>query len=262
LAGRLAALADLYVNDAFGAAHRAHASTEAIAHLLPAYAGYLMERELAALGRLLAAPERPFVAILGGAKVSDKLAVIDNLLGRVDALLVGGGMANTFLVAQGLDVGRSLAERDLADQARLLLERAVSGGVTIELPTDVVVAPTLDDGGRVVPVGEIPAEEAVYDVGPATGAAFAQRIATARTLFWNGPMGVFERPAFAEGTRAVARAVAACTGTTVIGGGDSVAAVEQLGLADRIDHVSTGGGASLELLEGRVLPGVAAIPDA
>jgi phosphoglycerate kinase len=261
LAKRLAALADLYVNDAFGAAHRAHASTEAVAHLLPAYAGYLMERELAALGKLLAAPERPFVAILGGAKVSDKLAVIDNLLGRVDALLVGGGMANTFLLAQGLDVGRSLAEADLADQARLLLERSVAGGVALELPVDVVVAPNLDSAGRVASIDEIPAEEAIYDIGPATGAAFAQRIGTARTLFWNGPMGVFERPAFAEGTRAVARAVAACPGATVIGGGDSVAAIEQLGLADRIDHVSTGGGASLELLEGRELPGVAAIPE-
>jgi phosphoglycerate kinase len=261
LARQLAALADLYVNDAFGAAHRAHASTEAVAHLLPAYAGYLMERELAALGRLLQAPERPFAAILGGAKVSDKLAVIDNLLGKVDVLVVGGGMANTFLLAQGVDIGRSLGERDLADQARLILERAASGGVAFELPSDVVVAPNLDNEGRVVPVGEIPGDEAVYDIGPDTRAAFAARIAGARTVFWNGPMGVFERPAFAAGTRAVAEAVANCDGMTVIGGGDSVAAVEQLGYADRIDHISTGGGASLELLEGRELPGVAAIPD-
>jgi phosphoglycerate kinase len=262
LARQLAALADLYVNDAFGAAHRAHASTEAVAHLLPAYAGFLMERELEALGRLLEAPERPFVAILGGAKVSDKLAVIGNLLGRVDALLVGGGMANTFLLAQGQQVGRSLAEPDLVDQAKSLLGRAAAAGVALEIPSDVVVAASLDEAGRVTAVGGISADQAIYDIGPATCAAFAERIAAARTIFWNGPMGVFERPAYAEGTRAVAQAVAASNGTSVIGGGDSVAAVEQLGLADRIDHVSTGGGASLELLEGRELPGVAAIPDA
>jgi phosphoglycerate kinase len=262
LAARLAALADLYVNDAFGAAHRAHASTEAVAHLLPAYAGLLMERELEALGRLLASPERPFVAILGGAKVSDKLAVIGNLIERVDALLVGGGMANTFLLAQGHEVGRSLAEPDQVEQARSLLARAAGRGIALAVPTDVVVAPDLESGGRTVPVDRISGEDSVYDIGPATRADFAGRISTAKSLFWNGPMGVFERPAFATGTEAVARAAAACPGLTVVGGGDSIAALEQFGLTDRIDHVSTGGGASLELLEGRELPGVAAIPAA
>ena len=262
LARQLASLADLYVNDAFGAAHRAHASTEAVAHLLPAYAGLLMERELDVLGRLLEAPERPFVAILGGAKVSDKLAVIGNLLARVDVLLVGGGMANTFLLARGFNVGRSLAEPDQADHARELLARADAKGTTLEIPVDVVVAPNPDADSQVVLADQIPAEAAVYDIGPETRDVYAARIAAAKTVFWNGPMGVFERPAFAAGTAAVARAVANAKATTVVGGGDSVAALEQLGLAAQIDHVSTGGGASLEFIEGRELPGVAAIPAA
>jgi phosphoglycerate kinase len=259
LARRLAGLADLYVNDAFGAAHRAHASTVGVAELLPAYAGYLMQRELDALRRLVDSPERPYVAILGGAKVSDKLAVIENLAGRVDAIIVGGGMANTFLMAQGKRVGRSLAEPDLAAEARSVLDEAAKGTFDVLLPNDVVVAPSLEDAGTTVSVDSIPDEQAVYDVGPETTRRYAARIAAARTIFWNGPMGVFERPAFAAGTTAVAKAVAASGAFSVVGGGDSIAAIERAGVADRIAHVSTGGGASLEFVEGRVLPGVAAL---
>ncbi len=255
----LAGLGDVFVNDAFGTAHRAHASTVGVAKLLPAYAGLLMERELEVLGRLLDRPERPFVAILGGAKVSDKLGVMLHLLDRVDGLLVGGGMANTFLLAQGRDVGASLAERDLQDQAREILAQAAAKDVELALPVDAVVAPSLDEDGTVRPSDSIPANQAIFDIGPATAARFVDHINRAATVFWNGPMGVFERPGFAGGTEAVARAVASARATTVVGGGDSIAAIEHLGLADQIDHVSTGGGASLELLEGKTLPGVAVL---
>ena len=255
----LARLGDIYVNDAFGTAHRAHASTEGVARLLPAYAGLLMERELEVLRRLLERPERPFVAILGGAKVSDKLGVMFHLIDRVETLLVGGGMANTFLLAQGHPVGVSLAERDLQDQANDILKRAATAGVTVELPVDVVVATGLNDAGVVADVSAVLPDRAIFDIGPTTAKNFARCIEGAATVFWNGPMGVFERSSFARGTEAVARAVASTKATTVVGGGDSIAAIEQLALADRIDHVSTGGGASLELLEGKELPGVAVL---
>ncbi len=218
-----------------------------------------MERELEVLGRLLERPERPFVAILGGAKVSDKLGVMLHLLDQVDGLLVGGGMANTFLLAQGRDVGASLAEQDLQVQAREILSQAAAKGVDLALPVDVIVAPTLEGDGAVRDIESIPADQAIFDIGPITAERFAGYIARAATVVWNGPMGVFERPAFASGTEAVARAVASAQATTVVGGGDSIAAIERLGLADQIDHVSTGGGASLELLEGRDLPGVAVL---
>ncbi len=262
LAKRLADLADLYVNDAFGAAHRAHASTEGIAHLLPAYAGLLMLRELETLGGILESPRRPFLAILGGAKVSDKLGVIGNLLDRVDGLIVGGGMANTFLLAQGREIGTSLAEPDLTEEASRLLDKAAGRGAAIHLPSDVVVAPNIGaPSGDVVSVDAIPPDSGVFDIGPDTRRAYAAGIAHAATIFWNGPMGVFERSTFAAGTEAVAKAVAESGATSVVGGGDSVAALEQLGLAGRISHVSTGGGASLEFLEGKSLPGVSVIPD-
>lgn len=262
-AARLASLADLYVDDAFGAAHRAHASVSGIADRLPAYAGFLLQREADTLQRLLDAPAHPFVAVVGGAKVSDKLAVLEHLLERVDALLIGGGMANTFLLARGFEIGASLAERDLIDKAAAFAARATERGVSLQLPSDVVIAPAIDSAsGTVVTVDAVPADMAIFDIGPDTVVAYAKTIATAGTLFWNGPMGVFERPPFAAGTRGVAEAVASCPGFTVVGGGESVAAVEQSGLASRIDHISTGGGASLELLEGRVLPGLAAIPEA
>jgi phosphoglycerate kinase len=259
LAQKLARLADLFVNDAFGAAHRAHASTVGVTAHLPAYAGLLMQRELAALNRLVHDPARPFVAILGGAKVSDKLGVIEGLLDRVDTLLVGGGMANTFLLAQGHEIGGSLVERDLVDRARQLIGAASERGVTLALPTDAVVAANLESAPNRVSVDAIPADGAIYDIGPTTRQSFAALIAPASTLFWNGPMGVFEQSAFATGTEAVARAVAETDAYTVVGGGDSIAAITQLGVADRISHVSTGGGASLEFVEGRTLPGVAAL---
>jgi len=262
-AARLARLGDLFVNDAFGAAHRAHASTVGVAERLPAYAGLLLQKEVAVLSRLLDAPERPFVAILGGAKVSDKLAVVDGLVARVDALLIGGGMANTFLLAAGKPVGRSLVERERVDDARRVMELARRRGVRLHLPTDVIVAPSLDEkAGQAVPAEEVPEEMAIFDIGPEAVAQFGHEITRARTVFWNGPMGVFERPAFAAGTRAIATVVAGSTGFTVVGGGDSVAAIEQMGVAAAIDHISTGGGASLEFLEGRELPGIAVIPDA
>ena len=263
LARALASLADVYVNDAFGTAHRAHASTVGIAAHLPSCAGYLLRRESETLSALLDNPARPFVGILGGAKVSDKLAVAGNLLERLDALLLGGGMANTFLLAAGHAVGASLCEPDLADEAAAILAKGRALGVPILLPTDVVVASSVAaESGQVVPVAEVPNDAMILDIGPATVAAFAERIAGAGTVFWNGPMGVAERPAFARGTLGVARAVAACDGFTVVGGGDSIAALEATGLADSVSFVSTGGGASLEFLEGRSLPGIAALPDA
>ncbi len=263
-AAGLARLADVYVNDAFGAAHRAHASTEGVAHLLPAAAGLLLRRELQALGGLLDAPERPFVVIAGGVKVADKIGVLESLAASADAILIGGAMAFTFAAADGLEVGDSLHEGEEGQaEARRAQAACKAHGCELALPVDVVVGRALaaDTEVAVQPFGAIEPGWMGLDIGPRSAAAYAQRIAGARTVFWNGPMGAFELEPFAAGTRAVAEAVAACPGRTVVGGGDSVAAVTQAGLADRIDHVSTGGGAGLELLEGRVLPGVAAIPE-
>ncbi len=260
----LAALGDVYVNDAFAAAHRAHASTEGITHhLRPAVAGLLMRQELQVLDRIFHLPARPLVAILGGAKVSDKLALVEALLARVDRLLVGGGMAFTFLRARGHAVGRSLLEPDLVTTAARLLDRARERGVEVGLPIDTVVAPSPDAAaGQVFAAGAIPMEQMGLDIGPATVAAFGRAIRDSRTVVWNGPMGVFERPPFAAGTLGLARAVAEGAGFSVVGGGDTVAAVQQAGVADRIGYLSTGGGAFLEYLEGRPLPGVAALDDA
>jgi phosphoglycerate kinase len=264
LADQLASLAEVYVDDAFGAAHRAHASVVGVAERLPAYAGFLLAGEVKELSRLLEDPERPFTAVLGGSKVSDKLAVLDNLLGRVDSLVVGGGMCFTFLAAQGHEIGDSLFEPDQVEAVRRLLETAKSQGKPVLLPTDVVVAREVSEDAepRTVPADGIEAGWKGLDIGPETAKAFAATVAEARTVFWNGPMGVFELAPFAAGTKAVAEAVAAADGYTVVGGGDSAAALAELGLADRVDHLSTGGGASLELLEGKTLPGVAAIPSA
>jgi phosphoglycerate kinase len=264
LAERLAVLAELYVDDAFGAAHRAHASVVAVAERLPAYAGFLLAREVEVLSRLLEGPERPFVAILGGSKVSDKLAVLSNLLDRVDSLVVGGGMCFTFLAAQGLEIGDSLFEPDKVDAVKELLAAAEREGKPVLLPSDVVVAREVaeDAERRTVPADGMEKGWKGLDVGPETAERFAAAVRDARTVFWTGPMGVFELAPFANGTRKVAEAVAAADGFTVVGGGDSAAALAELGLADRVDHLSTGGGASLELLEGRTLPGVAVIPPA
>jgi phosphoglycerate kinase len=263
-AKQLAGLADVYVNDAFGAAHRAHASTEGITHFLPSVAGLLMEREVDALGRLLEKPARPFHAVIGGAKVSGKLEVLEALLSRCQAVLVGGGMANTFLAAKGIGLGKSLVEEDQLANAKRIVERARRKRVRLMLPTDAVVAPQIHLRAKTtgVPIGEVPKDQMVVDIGPETLRAFTEHLAKAKTVFWNGPMGVFEMPQMAEGTNAMARFLAgrAKAGTVVIvGGGDSVAAVEQLGLAERMTHVSTGGGASLEFLEGKALPGVEAL---
>jgi phosphoglycerate kinase len=259
----LASLCDAYVNDAFGAAHRAHASTEGIVRFVKdAAAGLLMAAEVEYLSKALKSPERPFVAIMGGAKVSDKLEVIENLLSKVDALLIGGAMAYTFLKAQGLPTGTSLVEDDRLDNARDLLERAKARGVDLELPSDHVVAPKMESGvpAQVLAAGDRAiGDQMGLDIGPATVARFVKIIAGARTVVWNGPMGVFEIDEFAAGTLGIAQAVAAVKGITIIGGGDSVAAVTRTGLADRITHISTGGGASLEFLAGRTLPGVAAL---
>jgi phosphoglycerate kinase len=263
-ARELAALADCYVNDAFAAAHRAHASIEAITHhLQPAAAGLLMKAELEALGRILEAPKRPLVAVLGGAKVSDKVALVEHLLERVDALLIGGGMAFTFLRALGHGVGRSLLEADRVETARRVLEAARRHSVQVVLPVDAIIANAVDDpAGRTVGVREIPAGQAGFDIGPLTVARFADVIKNAGTVVWNGPMGVFEKAPFAQGTLGVARAVAAGSAFSVIGGGDTVAAVNQAGVADRIGYISTAGGAFLEFLEGRALPGVEALTEA
>jgi phosphoglycerate kinase len=264
-AAGLAALAEVYVNDAFGSAHRAHASTEGIVHhVKEAAAGLLMAAEIEHLGRVLEHPDRPFVAILGGAKVSDKLEVIQNLIPRVDALLIGGAMAYTFFKARNVPVGKSLVEPDLLDAARDVETQAKARGLRLELPVDHVVAPKLEAGAPAdtLDVGD-PAigDRMGLDIGPKTIAAYAAVVTGAKTVIWNGPMGVFEIDAFAKGTMAVAHAVADVQGTTVIGGGDSIAAVAKAGVTDRITHISTGGGASLEFLGGRVLPGVAALPD-
>ncbi len=261
-AAKLAALGEVYINDAFGSAHRAHASTEGVAKILrPAVAGFLMEKELEYLGGALDNPTRPFLAIMGGAKISNKIAVIANLLSKVDSLLIGGGMANTFFVAQGYDVGSSLVEAEAVDTAKKLLAEHAD---KLVLPVDCVVATEFkaEAESKVVSVAEVPAGWMILDIGPATIAHFSNRLAAAKTVVWNGPMGVFEFPRFAEGTFAIARALAGLKdATTIIGGGDSAAAVEQSGLADKMSHISTGGGASLEFLEGQVLPGVAALDD-
>jgi phosphoglycerate kinase len=260
----LASLADLYVNDAFGAAHRAHASTEGITHLLPAVAGLLMEREVDALTRLLRKPARPFHAIIGGAKVSGKLEVLTALLARCQAVLLGGGMANTFLAAKGSNLGKSLVETEQLDNAQRVIEEARRKRVRLMLPVDAIVAPQIHHRAktRVVPIAEVPKDQIVVDIGPATIKAYAEHLSKAKTVFWNGPMGVFEMPQMAEGTNAIAKLLARRSRAgvvTIVGGGDSVAAVERLGLSDRMTHVSTGGGASLEFLEGKTLPGVAAL---
>ncbi len=260
MAKQLAALADVYVNDAFGSAHRAHASTEGVAKYLPAVAGFLMEKEIQYLGQAIANPEKPFVAILGGAKISDKIGVIRNLLSKADQVLIGGGMANTFFKAQGYPVGDSLVEDEALDVAKELL---AEGSTKLRLPVDVVIADKFEDGAekKTMSMGPIPEGWRIMDIGPETVAAFRKVILSAGTIVWNGPMGVFEFPNFAEGTFEIAKAVAECKGTTIIGGGDSVSAVKKSGVADRITHISTGGGASLEMLEGLVLPGVAALLD-
>jgi phosphoglycerate kinase len=265
-AATLASYADLYVNDAFGTAHRAHASTVGIAELLPAYAGLLMEREIEMLSKLLEAPERPFAAILGGAKVSDKIGVIDHLLTKVDMLVLGGGMANTFLLAQGKAIGKSLAEPDRVEDARRILATAEKNGVRVVLPVDVIVAKEVTRGTeyKTLQAEKIPASWHIVDLGKASQDLMVDALSDVQTVFWNGPLGVFEIPSFAHGTNAVARMLAdrADSGATVVvGGGDSVAAVTQQGLAERMTHISTGGGASLEFLEGRELPGLAVLPD-
>ncbi len=265
-AATLASYADLYVNDAFGTAHRAHASTVGIAAYLPAYAGLLMERELQMLSKLLEAPERPFAAILGGAKVSDKIKVIDNLINKVDMLVLGGGMANTFLLAQGKAVGKSLAEPDRVEDARRIMAAAEKKRVRVVLPVDVIVAKEVTRGTeyKTLPAEKIPASWHIVDLGQASQDLMVEALKNVRTVFWNGPLGVFEIPSFAHGTNAVARMLAdrADAGATVvIGGGDSVASITQQGLADRMTHISTGGGASLEFLEGRELPGVSILLD-
>ncbi len=259
----MASLADIFVNDAFGAAHRAHASTAGIAAYIPAYAGFLMEKEVAALGKLMENPERPFTAVIGGAKVSDKLAVLKNLLDRVDNLLIGGGMANTFLLAQGHSVGKSLAEPSMVEEAREILEEASKGGTKVLLPVDVVVAAAPEAGmpAKVVDVQGIPEDMMALDIGPATRKAYVAVVGESKTVFWNGPMGVFEVEPFRGGTLEMAAALAGVRGFTVVGGGDSLSAVEMSGLSDKIDHLSTGGGASLEFLEGRELPGVSVLLD-
>ena len=259
----LASLGDVYVNDAFGTAHRAHASTEGVAHLLPAVAGFLMEKEITFLGGVFENPAKPFVAIIGGAKVSTKIAVLESLVARVSAFIIGGGMSFTFMKAQGRKVGTSLVEDDFVATAGAFLEKAGDARVEVLFPVDHQVTEKLapDAKGRYVDGADVPDGMMAVDIGPKTIALFRERIVVAKTVVWNGPMGVFEIPAFAKGTLEIARAVAECRGTTVVGGGDSVAAVNQFGLAAKLSHVSTGGGASLEMLEGKALPGVAALAD-
>ena len=257
----LASYADVYVNDAFGTAHRAHASTAGITKFVSSKGmGFLMEREVKFLGTLIGEVDRPFIAIIGGAKVSDKIGVLENLLSRVNQLLIGGAMANTFLKAKGGRLGRSLVEEDKLALARSFLKKAQDASVDVLLPRDAIAAAGVkSDAGKVVPASEIPEDLAALDIGPETARGFGDAIARARTIFWNGPMGVFESDPFAGGTLAVARAVAASTALSVVGGGDSVAAVQKSGVADKITHISTGGGASLEFLEGKKLPGLAAL---
>ncbi|HAM81597.1 phosphoglycerate kinase [Ornithinibacillus bavariensis] len=261
LADAFANMADIYVNDAFGAAHRAHASTAGIAEKLPSAAGFLMEKELSVLGKALENPDRPFTAIIGGAKVKDKIGVIDNLLDKVDNLIVGGGLAYTFVKAQGYEIGKSLLEEDKIELAKEFMKKAEEKGVNFVLPIDVVVADDFSESAntKIVPISEIPADWEALDIGPETRAKYSQIVKDSKLIIWNGPMGVFELNAFANGTKAVAEALANTDGYTVIGGGDSAAAVEKFDLAEKMDHVSTGGGASLEFMEGKTLPGVAAL---
>lgn len=263
-AAALASLADAYVNDAFGAAHRAHASTEGVARHLPAMAGLLMEKEIAFLGGILNAPARPLAALLGGAKVSDKIQVLGRLIGHADELLVGGGMAATFLKAQGYEIGASLLEENLVGFCAETMERAAAASTPIALPEDVVVAERIEAGApsQAVDVGAIPPGAMILDVGPRTAERYANRLAAMGSVVWNGPMGVFEVEPFHRGTQAVAEALAASNAVTVIGGGSTAEAVARFGLAEKMSHVSTGGGASLEFLEGKELPGVAALDDA
>lgn len=260
-ARELACMADVFVNDAFGTAHRAHASTAGVASYLPAVAGFLIEKELEMLGSAVENPDRPFTAVLGGSKVSDKIKVISSLLGKVDNLLIGGGMMFTFLKARGLGVGKSLVEDDKISLAVELMDRAKEKGVNMVLPVDTVVAEGFDNDAKhyTVPVEDIPQDYMGLDIGEKTREVFAGLIANSRTVVWNGPMGVFEMPNFAVGTKEIAKAMAECKGKSIVGGGDSAAAVEQMGFADRMTHVSTGGGASLEFLEGKELPGIAVL---
>lgn len=260
MARQLASLADIYVNDAFGSAHRAHASTEGVAHILPGVAGLLMEKEIQYLGGAIADPKKPFVAILGGAKISDKIGVIRNLLEKADQVLIGGGMANTFFKAQGYAVADSLVEDEALETARELLAK---GSARLRLPVDVVIADKFDASAKskIIPVGAVPDGWRILDIGPETVAAFSKVIAAAGTVVWNGPMGVFELEPFAKGTFAIAKAVADSQATSIVGGGDSVSAVKKAGVEAKITHISTGGGASLEMLEGLVLPGVAILQD-
>lgn len=259
---QLAALGDIFVNDAFGTAHRAHASTEGIGHFLPAVVGFLMKKEISALARAGKRPVRPYVAIIGGAKISDKILVIEELMKIADKLIIGGGMANTFLAAQGYDMQASLVEADKIETAKALLAKQAESGKTFLLPQDVVVGKSLEDAqGEVKVVDALAPGDMALDIGPATRAAYVAALADAKTIFWNGPMGVFEKDAFAAGTNALAQGVADSSAYTIIGGGDSVAAVEKAGLGDQIDHISTGGGASLVFLEGRMLPGLAVLEE-
>jgi phosphoglycerate kinase len=262
-AEQLARLADIYVNDAFGAAHRAHASISGVPALVqPAVAGLLLAREMEYLGSALDNPRRPFVAILGGAKVSDKIKVIENLISRADSIIIGGGMANTFLKAKGYGLGLSLYEESKVELANELLDLAVRSKVEVLLPIDVVVAESIDSvEGEIVGVDAVPADKAVVDIGPESAALFAKTLSSARLVVWNGPMGVFENPAFSVGTFDIASALASSRATSIVGGGDSAAAIEQAGLAAKMSHISTGGGASLEYLEGKLLPGIAALND-
>lgn len=264
LAKAFAALADVYVNDAFGSAHRAHASTVGVADYLPAVAGFLMEKELNILGHSLEHPEHPFTAVIGGAKVTDKIGVIDNLLEKVDNLIVGGGLAYTFVKAEGYEIGRSLLDAEKLDLAKAFIEKAKKKGVNFYIPVDTVVADAFSETAnkKVVDIDQIPDEWLALDIGPKTIALFGDVIRKSKLVVWNGPMGVFEMDAYAKGTQGVAEALADAEGaTTIIGGGDSAAAVEKFHLADKVTHISTGGGASLELMEGKVLPGVAALDD-
>lgn len=262
-AQQLASLAHLYVNDAFGAAHRAHASTEGVAKYLPAVAGFLMEKELTVLGGALDNPEKPFVAVIGGAKVSDKIGVIENLLDKVDSLIIGGGMANTFLEAKGYNLGKSLVEKDKLELAKKLLDDAQQKGVNLLLPIDLVAADSIESPGEIVTVlvEQFPENKMALDIGPETVNEYRKVIEGSSTIIWNGPMGVFEMDAFAIGTNKVAQAVAQSGANSIVGGGDSVAAIEKAGLSEQISHISTGGGASLEFLEGKQLPGVTALND-
>lgn len=264
LAKAFAELADVYVNDAFGAAHRAHASTEGIAKHLPAVSGFLMEKELDVLGKALSNPERPFTAIIGGAKVKDKIGVIDNLLEKVDNLIIGGGLAYTFIKAQGHEIGKSLLEEDKIELAKTFMEKAKAKGVNFYMPVDAIVADdfSADANSKVVAIEEIPADWEALDIGPKTAETYRDVIQKSKLVIWNGPMGVFEIDKFAQGTKAVAQALADANDTySVIGGGDSAAAVEKFGLAEKMSHISTGGGASLEFMEGKQLPGVVALND-